>query len=161
MDNLKNKKSKPLNNLKMKKIILTLAVAFSTLCSFASDVNVNSKVLDAFKNDFVSAKEITWTATSDYYKASFLFNDQQVAAFYNMDGELMGMTRYIRSTDLPLSLQANLKKEYGSYWISDLFEVSNHDGTGYYITLENADSKIVLKSSGDNWRPYQKKTTKA
>lgn len=146
----------------MKKIILTLAVALSTMCSFAADVKVSTRVLDAFKTDFASAKEITWTANNDYYKASFLFNDQQVAAFYNMDGELMGMTRNIRSLDLPLSLQANLKKGYSNYWISDLFEVSNHEGTSYYITLENADSKIILKSSaGNDWRTYQKKITKA
>jgi hypothetical protein len=56
-------------------------------------------------------------------------------------------------------LQTGLKKDYSNYWISDLFEVSNSDGTGYYITLENADSKVVLKSTGgDNWKTYQKKT---
>ena len=143
----------------MKKLILTLAVALSTMCSFAGDVTVSSKVLDAFKNDFSSAKEISWSTTNDYYKASFIFNDQHVAAFYNLDGELIAMTRYISSLDLPLSLQTNLKKGYGNYWISDLFEVSNHEGTNYYITLENADGKIILKSTaGENWRTYQKVT---
>ncbi len=143
----------------MKKIILTLAIALGTLSSFAADVKVSSRVLDAFKNDFATAKEITWTSTNDYYKASFVFNDQHIAAFYNMDGELMGMTRNLRSTDLPINLQANLKKGYSNYWISDLFEVSNHEGTSYYITLENADAKIVLKATGgDTWKTYQKKT---
>ena len=113
----------------MKKLILTLAVALSTLCSFAGDVTVSSRVLDAFKTDFASAKEITWTVNNDYYKASFVFNDQHVAAFYNTDGELIGMTRYISSLDLPLSLQTKLKNGYKNYWISDLFEVSNQEGT--------------------------------
>ena len=35
-----------------------------------------------------------------------------------------------------------------SYWVSDLVEVSKSDGTYYYITLENADTQLVLKSSG-------------
>lgn len=143
----------------MKKIILTLAIALGTLSSFAADVKVSSRVLDAFKNDFATATEITWTAAEDYYKASFVFNDQHIAAFYNADGELMGMTRNLRSTDLPINLQANLKKGYSNYWISDLFEVSNIDGTSYYITLENADTKLVLKATGgDTWKTYQKKT---
>ena len=143
----------------MKKLILTLAVALSTMCSFAGDVTVSSRVLDAFKNDFSSAKEISWTSASDYYKASFIFNDQHVAAFYNLDGDLIAMTRYISSLDLPLSLQTNLKKAYGNYWITDLFEVSNHNGTSYYITLENADGNVILKSTaGENWRTYQKVT---
>ena len=142
----------------MKKIIVTLAVAFSTLYSFAGEVKVSSKVLDAFNTEFASAKEVTWTATNSYYKASFLYDDQHVFAFYSTEGELMGLTRYISSLDLPLSLQTGLKKDYSNYWITDLFEVSNSEGTGYYITVENADSKIVLKSTGgESWKTYQKK----
>ena len=67
------------------------------------------------------------------------------------------MTRNISSLELPISLQANLKNNYSKYWISDLFEVSNQEGTSYYITMENADSKIVLKSSGNGrWNTYKK-----
>ena len=55
--------------------------------------------------------------------------------FTAQKAELMGLTRYISSLDLPISLQAGLKKDYSNYWISDLFEVSNSEGTGYYITL--------------------------
>ena len=143
----------------MKKIIVTLAVALSTLCSFAGEVNVNAKVLDAFNSNFATAKEVTWTASRNYYKVTFVFNDQHVFAFYNADGELMGLTRYISSLALPISLQVSLKKDYSNYWISDLFEVSNSEGTSYYITIENADAKVVLKSAGsEDWKTYQKKT---
>ncbi|MEI9807174.1 MAG: hypothetical protein WDO16_04390 [Bacteroidota bacterium] len=145
----------------MKKIIITLAVALSTLSSFAREAEVSSRVLDAFKNEFAGAKEVAWTSGDNFYKAEFLYNDQHVFAFYSTVGELLGMTRYISSPDLPLALQSGLKKGYGNYWISDLFEVSNADGTGYYITMENADSKVVLKSTGGgNWDVY-KKTAKA
>ena len=143
----------------MKKIILTLAIALSTMYSFAGEVKVSSKVLNAFNSEFNSAKEVAWTATNSYYKAAFLFNDQHVFAFYSTEGELLGLTRYISSLDLPIRLQAGLKKDYSNYWISDLFEVSNSEGTGYYITLQNADSKIVLKSTGgESWKTYEKKT---
>jgi hypothetical protein len=142
----------------MKKIILTLAIALGTLSSFAAgEETVSSKVLTAFESDFVGAKEVVWASSRDYYQASFVFNGQHVNAFYGTEGSLIGMTRYISSLDLPLSLQTNLKKEYNNYWISDLFEVSNSEGTTYYITVENADQKITLKSaSGENWRTYKK-----
>jgi hypothetical protein len=147
----------------MKKIIITLAITLGTLSSFAGEVkeNVSSRVLDAFKTEFASATEVSWTAGSNFYKAEFVYNSQHVSAFYNTEGELLGLTRYISSLDLPINLQAGLKKNYSGYWISDLFEVSNSDGTGYYITVENANSKIVLKSTGgQGWNLY-KKTTKA
>jgi hypothetical protein len=146
----------------MKKIIVTLAIAISTLGAFAGEVKVSSRVLDAFQSEFKTATEVNWTEGSNFYKATFVFNGQHVSAFYNTDGELMGTTRYISSLDLPINLQASLKRGYSNYWIADLFEVSNSEGTSYYITMENADSKIVLKSaSGDSsWKAY-KKITKA
>ena len=142
----------------MKKIIVTLAIALSTLSSFAGEVKVSSKVLDAFQTEFATATDVNWTEGNNFYKASFVFNGQHVAAFYSTEGELLGTTRNISSLDLPINLQASLKKGYGSYWIADLFEVSNSEGTGYYITLENADSKVVLKSTNSDatWRVYQK-----
>lgn len=143
----------------MKKIIITLAVALSTLSSFAGEENVNTRVLNSFNSEFASAKEIKWTAGKNYYKAAFIFNDQYVFAFYNTEGELLGLTRYISSLDLPMNLQSGLRKGYSNYWISDLFEVSNSEGTNYYITVENANTRIVLKATGgSDWNVYQKKT---
>ena len=70
---------------------------------------------------------------------------------------MMALTRNIRSLELPISLQTNLKNNYSGYWISDLFEMSNSEGTSYYITMENADSKVVLKSVGSGkWTSFKK-----
>ncbi|HLZ89425.1 MAG TPA: hypothetical protein VKQ52_19355, partial [Puia sp.] len=66
------------------------------------------------------------------------------------------------SDQLPINLLTSLKKEYGDYWISDLFEIASDDQTNYYVTLETADKKIVLKSQGTEfWNEYkkEKKTT--
>lgn len=142
----------------MKKMILVLAITISTLSAFASnEEKVNAKVLDAFQTEFTSAKEVSWTACDNYYRAEFTFNDQHVQAYYSLEGELMGLTRYITSLDLPMNLQTSLKKSYADYWISDLFEVTKSDSTGYYITLENADSVIIMKATAtDNWSVYKK-----
>lgn len=145
----------------MKKIMITLAmmVTVGTMSAFAGDNNVTPKVSDAFNNDFNNVSEVEWSAGNDYYLASFVFNGNHVFAFYNTDGNLLGLTRYITSTDLPMSLQRSLKKNYSDYWISDLFEVSNNDGTNYFITLENADSKIILKAGANSdWRNFKKMT---
>jgi hypothetical protein len=152
----------------MKKIILTLAIAVSSFgAAFAGNAfgkpaanqgeEVNAKVLGVFRKEFTSAKDITWTIASNYYQASFIYNDQYVSAYYSIDGDLMGLTRFIRPADLPLTLQSDLKKNHGDFWVTDLFEVANEDGTAYYITLEDADMKIVLKATdGKNWENYKK-----
>jgi hypothetical protein len=141
----------------MKKFLLILAILVSTASAFASDKIVDPKVLESFNSEFSAAKEVNWSRGENFFKAEFLFNGQHVSAFYNPDGELLGLTRYISSTDLPLNLQTALKKTYSDFWISDLFEVTKSDSTGYYITLENADTMIILKASIENdWSVYKK-----
>jgi hypothetical protein len=145
----------------MKKIIFTIAIAISSIIAFANETKVNTAVQNAFNNEFAGAKEISWTSNANFYKATFVYNEQHVAAFYSFEGQMLGLARNISSLDLPMSLQSSLKKEYGGRWITELFEMSNEEGTTYYITLEQADSKIVLKSeSNSKWSVY-KKTSKA
>ena len=69
---------------------------------------------------------------------------------------MIALTRNLSSLELPIALQASLKKNYDCYWISDLIEVAREQGTSYYITLENADTKLTLKSSGLDWSSYKK-----
>ena len=142
----------------MKKIVLSLAIVICGMgAAFAGETEVDARVLDAFRKDFTTAKEITWTQAAHYYQASFLYHEQYVTAFYTTEGELMGLTRNISPVDLPLALQGDLKRNHADYWISDLFEAATEKGTTYYITLEDADSSIVLKSSNArNWETYKK-----
>jgi len=141
----------------MKKLILALALVFTISCAFANDVTVTQQVLNSFKSNFYNAKDITWTHTNTYYKAAFTLNEQKVFAFFDLDGEYLGLSRYISSVQLPVSLLSSLKKHYGQKWITDLFEVANEEGTSYYITVEDADTKLVLMSTtGSEWSVYKK-----
>ena len=136
---------------------MTLAIAVSSLAAFAGEENVSPKVLDAFNQEFKATTQVEWATGENYYRASFIYNNKHVFAYYNMDGELLALTRYLSSMDLPLNLQTGLKKDYSNYWISDLFEVSRDGGTHYYITLENADTRLILQSSGtEGWDVYKK-----
>jgi len=137
-------------------MILTLAIFVSALSAFAREENVNQKVLDAFKAEFTSAQDVKWAVGSNYFQATFIYNGKHVFAYYDENGELLGLSRYLSPVDLPFALQNNLKKNYKDYWVSDLFETAKNDDTDYYITLENADTKIVLKSSGNSWHIYNK-----
>jgi hypothetical protein len=140
----------------MKKFILSLAIIFTGLASFAADEDVNLVVLKSFQKEFTGAQNVQWSASGSNYKASFVYNNQYVLAFFTAQGELMGVPRNLTSLELPVTLQASLRKDYGEFWISNLFEISNADGTHYYITLEKADSKVILNSAGSDWKLYKK-----
>lgn len=145
----------------MKEMIMTLAIAVSSLFAFAGDKNVNENVLHAFNYEFAGATEVKWTTTKDVYKAEFVLNNQHISAYYTSDGELMGLARNISSLELPETLKNKLKADFGNYWITGLSEISNsNEDTDYLIALENADAKVILKSNGRKWNVV-KKITKA
>ena len=142
----------------MKKMMIVLAMVFTliTTTSFAG-ATVKQEVLNAFKTEFTKATEVNWSVGDTYYKAAFTMNDQKLFAFYSLDGEFLALTRNISSLQLPLNLQKSLKNRVTGQWITDLFEVANGEGTAYYITLESADTKVVLKSvGGSDWTVYKK-----
>ena len=142
----------------MKKILLVLGlVATMGVCSAYPSERVSQKVLASFKTEFTTAQNVQWETGSNYFRAAFTMNEQQIFAFYNVEGDLLSVARYISSIQLPINLFSDLKNDYSKYWISDLFEVSNSEGLHYYVTLETADSKMVMHSSnGGSWSTYSK-----
>ncbi len=144
----------------MKKHFITLAIAmFVTVGSiFANGTEeVNQRVVSAFNKEFKMAKDVEWQLSKDLFKATFKMNDQVLFAFFTKEGEMLAVSRNLSSDQLPIQLATGLKNNYEGFWISDLFELSSQNETGYYVTIENADQKIVLKSYGINgWQVYKK-----
>lgn len=133
----------------MKKIILSIATVLTLgLSAFASgNDEISLQARNAFKKDFTSASNISWEQKDNYVKATFSLNGQILYAYYNNNGDLQAVVRNIVSDQLPIKLLTDLRKDYNGYWITDLFEISSDNQTTYYVTLENSDKKIVLKSS--------------
>jgi len=142
----------------MKRLLVTLTIALSlvSLSSFANGEDVSPRAVKSFNKSFKNATEVKWTVTDSYFKADFALNGQYVSAFYNEDGSMIALTRNLSSLQLPIALQADLKSNYNCYWISNVLEVANEEGTSYYITLETGDEQLTLKSSGDSWSTFKK-----
>lgn len=137
-------------------IILTVLASIFTSSSYAGNKDVTPVVLQSFQYNFGKQKNVDWSVANELYKANFVLNGQYVAAYFEASGEIVALTHRITTLQLPITLQAKLKKEYNDYWVSDLFEIIKDDVT-YYITLENADTKIVLQATPTSkWSVYKK-----
>lgn len=135
--------------------VFTIMVALSSFAHNGEEVNEN--VLRAFNKEFSGAQDVNWEVGKSVSKATFRLQGQVMFAYYHDAGDLVAVTRNIISGQLPITLLSDLKKNYQEYWITDLFEMSADDNTNYYITLQNADQTIVLKSSGtQGWQLYRK-----
>ena len=144
----------------MKKVIIAGVTLFWSFFAFAATPEVDPLVLKAFQGEFRGAQEVKWKTTNGYYEAAFTFNGQHITAIYQSDGKLLGLSKNISPLELPIRLQTRLKNKYSPYWITDLFELSNDEGTTYYVTVENGDIKLVLKSIGTTGWTFVKKSEK-
>jgi len=141
------------------KILLGVFILITGISSaFANGTtDVNDRIIKSFQKDFAGAQQVQWSTTKEFVRATFTLNEQVVYAYYAPDGNLLGVTRNIIASQLPINLYTDLKKSYNNYWITDLFEMASHNDNGYYVTLESSDYKIVLKSNGTNgWEVYKK-----
>lgn len=131
----------------MKKLttILTSVIMLFTATAFASEGSkITAKVKDAFEKDFQKAKNVNWEKSKDYYFATFTFNDLELNAVYNEEGELVGTSRKIATAQLPLNISLALSQKYNDYLLPEnATELSYNGETHYLLTVSN--SKKILQ----------------
>jgi WD40 repeat protein len=119
-------------------------------------VSGRDNITASFKKNFRNAELLSTDIGKDYTRLSFKMNGMILSAYYSDNGELLAITHNIQSTQLPLQLLMQVKRNYASYWISDLFEYNANGSSTYFLTLENANSKITLRSNDGDWETYNK-----
>jgi hypothetical protein len=143
----------------MKKLFFVAALIFAVglHSSFADKIEtINQRVVASFHRDFDGAKNVSWQSTYTYYKATFSLGEHVLFAYYSQEGDLIAVVRNILSDHLPILLQADLKKQYKDFWITDLFEMATDQQTTYYCSIESAAQTLILRSNGDGWTVYRK-----
>lgn len=142
-------------------LLLTAAVSYSFASAPTEEVKISSNIRASFHKDFQNGQIIGSQAHKNFTKLTFKMNDIILFAYYSETGELLAVTRNILSTQLPIALQLNLKKDYSKYWITELFEINGEGQNCYYVSMENADTKLTLRSNGDDtWEVYEKTNKK-
>ena len=136
-------------------LLLTIGVMSSFATPNAKAPSDKSDVIKAsFQKDFQKAEIIGLETTTSYNKLTFKMNDMVLYAFYSDNGDLLAVTRNIKSSQLPIQLLLDLKRDYAKYWITDLFEFDRDSQNCYYVSIENADTKMTLRSTGEGWQLY-------
>ncbi len=145
-----------LNNSKKALIMMAFVLTASISYSFASPTDgIDGNIKTSFHKDFKNGQLISAEAHKTFTKVTFSMNRSIFFAFYAENGELLAVTRNILSSQLPINLMMSLKNEYKSFWITELFELNGDGQNCYYVSLENADRKMILRSTSDNtWEVY-------
>lgn len=146
---------------KFKTVLTAIAMLLVTSTFASGPVKITPEVKSAFENDFPKAGLVNWKETDGFYFASFLLNDKNVDAAYTGDGQLVGTSRRISLSQMPLGILLAIEGQYAGYEVEkSAIELTYEGLTRYYVHVENEHEQVKLKclSDGDLW--VEQKTKK-
>jgi hypothetical protein len=137
--------------IKMKKLtIIALMVITIASSAFAGDNTLNFKGSDAFKKSFPQASEVSFTVKKDFTEVNFTWHNLKLQAFFDRQGNYIGLSRDISVKDLPLSYVISINKMYKDFEITEAIEFDHSEnGLSYYVTVVKEDKKYVLNVATD------------
>jgi hypothetical protein len=131
------------------KRILYLAVLLTGLSATAVAMPtppISEKVLQAFKQTFGDAENVSWKEADNQCQANFKMSDIQVRAIYDNEGNLLETVRYYTEKNLPPNIMAKLKKRHSGKEIFGVTEISSEYDMSYHITLKDEKNWYTIKS---------------
>jgi len=138
----------------MKNMILSAVLLFNvaTNSTAANTYPENEKVIKTFNEVFKNARNVIWSGTAHFYKASFFVASVRVSAMLDNKGNLVQTIRYYKEEGLPINTLYATKKDYPHKDIFGVTEVSNKHGVVYKIVLrdEKSYTYINANSSGES-----------
>ena len=139
----------------MKKIVLLVSTCLITAAVFAYDPN--TKVLKAFSETFATAQNIKWQEFADHYSVSFLYSGIQSKLNYDLEGNILGSTRYYDPVALPMNIFTKLKRENPAKVLFGVTEITVGDEMVYFVKMQDAKHWITLKvDPSGNSQVYEK-----
>jgi len=131
----------------MKKFFVTAALAIGLVSmSFASDVKVQKRVQSAFQKEFATAFNPRWeTVASGLFHVTFTLNSEVMDAYYNEEGQLISIARYVSREQLPMLVTKTINDRLGSAEISQIRELVNENETSYLVTAKKSNGTVVAR----------------
>nr|WP_294943825.1 hypothetical protein [uncultured Mucilaginibacter sp.] len=145
----------------MKKIFLTLAIAaslFTTNIYAATSAlknddgteNVSYAAISKFNSDYARAENVTWKVSSTFQKATFTLDDVKMSAFYNLSGELIGVTQNVQFKALPEKAKKEIAVKYEGYFAKEVIKLetgddNSFDNTVYFVDLAKDGKELLVR----------------
>ncbi|AMR32997.1 hypothetical protein A0256_17020 [Mucilaginibacter sp. PAMC 26640] len=145
----------------MKKIFVTIAIAaslFTTNIYAATSApkiedgteNVTYAAITKFNSDFARAQNASWKVSSNFQKVSFTLDDVKMSAFYNLRGELIGVTQNVQFNALPEKARKEIGTKYEGYFAKEVIKLetgddNSFDNTVYFVDLKKDNDEFLVR----------------
>jgi hypothetical protein len=136
------------NNMKKFLIAALIVVSFAT-SAFASN-NASSKALVHLGTNYSAAKNVSWTITDEFEKASFTIGNEKNDVYYTVYGDFFGSSKTMAFDKLPKSALDILTSEYTfpDYQLTDCIEFTDAENNrNFYVSFDINNERMVLSVS--------------
>lgn len=141
----------------MKKLFIICTLMVAVLATTASKRNKlkswqpDYRLEQAFTNRFGNIGNVSWAIVSSILmSASFIdsnISNRPVKAFFDNDGEYLGMTQQTSVADMPGRLASRVRGMLVDYTILEVIEYWNDADNAYYIRAANKSGIKLLKAA--------------
>jgi hypothetical protein len=123
--------------------------ASSTPVSVNSDITINEKLLQTFKQTFPDAEQVKWMEAEDKYTVNFKEKGILTKIEYDKEGNFLSSLRYYTEKNLPVNILCRLQKKYADKKVFGVTEMATETSVEYYIKLEDDNSWMTVRSGVD------------
>lgn len=146
---------------RLQTILVATALLFATSAFATGPEKVAPVVKEAFEKNFNGAVNVNWEKTEGYYFAFFTLNSKETTVAYSETGELLGVSRVIATSQLPLTASLAINEKYKDYTLSKTVTELTYQGqTSYYLFAENEKQIVKLKCTSGGEISVENKTKK-
>lgn len=134
----------------MKKLI-TATVLFVALSTAVFAADKNKQLLNDLTSALKGSKQVSWSTTETHKRASFEFNGQTVAAYYDKeDDELIGYSVHLKTSDLQQTSIDAITKKYPKWQITEnIMFVDANGNSNNFVQLTKGKTNIAVKVNGN------------
>jgi uncharacterized membrane protein len=145
----------------MKRIFVTIVITalFSANIFAANSVatktedgteSVSYTVINKFNTEFVRAQNVSWKVNANFQKATFTLDDIKMSAFYNLQGEYMGLTQNVQFKALPTKAKKEIGQKYEGYFVKEVIKLdASDDTTVYFVDLKKDNDEFLVRVTPD------------
>lgn len=123
------------------------------------NVNINTKILGAFKKSFDKVTNLNWIRINNMFLAVFIIDGKHARALFTKRGILVYTIFYGTENDLPAETRKLVKSAYIDHSITMAIKVNEDGRTIWVIRLEDSVSLISVRvenSELEQTEHYQK-----
>ena len=122
--------------------------------------NVSAQSKATFYVQFGNVPDVQWERQDYFDMATFIQNGQQMKAYFDNDGELVGTSIQTDMKALPMKAQLEIAKKYGDYSVGDvilyddnneqisdiiLFGTQMESADNYFVELKKDNKRVILE----------------